>query len=218
MTAKSEAIERRQSKLADLIKSGVVEMTETSLIILDPDFPFEEYEDLGEALAGFHRSSCWWIGDWILHGEGTYGEKYAQAMTVTRLAEGTLMNYASVCRRVPRSRRRIGLPFSVHTEIASLSPQEQKHWLAVAERDDLKQRDVRLLLRPVKNGDRTTEQVDRDLTRGRISLRPNRDENVESLARSIVKQAVGDGNGRYSIPGELIIRLAAVLGEDGYEK
>lgn len=208
-----QEIAERQRSLAHWIDEGSVELTLTGLTITDPDFDYGDYEELGGLLSGFHRSSCWWIGDWINFGEGTYGEKYAQAMEVTKLAEGTLMNYASVCRRIPRSRRKIELPFSVHVEVAPLSPSEQKHWLTVAARDDLRQRDLRQVLRPIKNGEATSEQVEKRLAKNG----PPTIDDIRSLARSIVKQAVGDGKGRYLIPGELMVRLAATLGEGGFE-
>jgi hypothetical protein len=199
----------QQMTLARWIEAGTVRITETSLVIADPDFPFEDYTQLGILLAAWHRSSCWWIGDWILHGEGTYGEKCAQATEATKLSPGTLMNYASVCRRVPRSRRRIGLPFSVHAEVASLEPVEQKEWLAIAERDDLRQAELRVALRPLKSGDLTSEQAEQQHNaNGAATI-----EDVRSLLRSIVKQAVGNGAGHYLVPGELILRAAAAVGE-----
>lgn len=211
MTVESEKQElaEKQKALSHWISRGKIEMTQTGLTITDPDFSYDDYEDLGMLLAGFHRSSCWWIGDWILFGEkGTYGEKYAQAMEVTKLAEGTLMNYVSVCRRIPRSRRRIELPFSVHVEVAPLPPAEQKHWLAVASREGMRQRDLRYALKPVKDDEEPPPRT----TRQKAVV-----DDIHSLARSICRQARGNGRGGYVIPGELLIRLAALIGEGGYE-
>lgn len=115
--------------LAELEKSGAV--TETSLT-LPPDLPFDQYEALATMFGQLHRTSAWLIGDLLNYGEKVYGETYTQASAATGLAEQTLMNYASVCGRVPRSRRKKKLPFSVHAEIASMSPADQEKWLRLA--------------------------------------------------------------------------------------
>ena len=48
---------------------------------------------------------------------------------MTERAKGTLMNYASVARRVPRSKRRAELSWSHHETVASRDFAEQDQWL-----------------------------------------------------------------------------------------
>jgi hypothetical protein len=115
--------------LSELEKAGAI--TETSLT-LPPDIPYDRYEALVTMFGQLHRTSAWLLGDALNYGEKVYGETYAQATVWTGLAEQTLTNYASVCGRIPRSRRRRELPFSVHAEIASLEPEQQKEWLKKA--------------------------------------------------------------------------------------
>lgn len=115
--------------LADLEAAGAV--TPTSLT-LPPDLPYDRYEALAAMFGMLHRTSAWLLGDLLNYGEKVYGETYAQAATVTGLSAHTLTNYASVCSHIPRSRRRATLPFSVHAEVAYLSPSEQEHWLKQA--------------------------------------------------------------------------------------
>lgn len=115
--------------LAELEKSGAI--TETSLQ-LPLDLPFDQFEAIITMLGQLHRTSAWTLGDALNFGEKVYGETYAQATVWSGLAEQTLINYASVCGRVPRSRRRKELPFSVHSEVAWLDPAEQKEWLGKA--------------------------------------------------------------------------------------
>lgn len=115
--------------LSELEKAGAI--TETSLT-LPPDIPWDRYEALVTMFGQLHRTSAWLLGDALNYGEKSYGETYAQATVWTGLAEQTLTNYASVCGRIPRSRRRSDLPFSVHAEIASLEPEQQKEWLKKA--------------------------------------------------------------------------------------
>ena len=118
------------SLLADLAHEGA--LTSTALT-LDPDTPYGQWEALGVMLGALSHASCWLLGDWIEHGERVYGEKYAQAVEETGLAPQTLMNYASVCRRVPPERRRAALPYSYHAVVAPLEPEVQVVMLAEAE-------------------------------------------------------------------------------------
>lgn len=114
-----------------LRQGGVLETTGTSLT-LDPETPYESYEALGAALGLINRSCSWWIGDWLLFGEGTYGERFAQAAEATGLAEQTLLNRVTICRAIPPSRRVPGLSFSTHALVAPLGAREQRHWLKLA--------------------------------------------------------------------------------------
>lgn len=112
--------------LAELEASGAITATSLSL---PPDLPFDQYEALMTMFGQLHRTSAWLIGDGLNFGERVYGETYAQAATATGLSNGTLVNYASVCAHIPRSRRRPNVPFSTHAEVAYLDPDEQNEWL-----------------------------------------------------------------------------------------
>jgi hypothetical protein len=127
------------SLLADLAREGA--LTSTALT-LDPDTPYGQWEALGAMLGALSHASCWLIGDWLEFGERAYGEKYAQAIEETGLAAQTLMNYASVARRVPPERRRAALPYSYHAVVAPLKPREQERWLKKAEREGMKRREL----------------------------------------------------------------------------
>ena len=124
-----------------------VRWTETSLELPDR-LDFADYELIGETLGRVRDMSAWALGDWILAGEQMFGEGYAQAIEKTKRAEQTLVNYASVCRRVARSRRRPGVSFSIRAEVAALQPREQVAWLDRAESERLTVAELRGLLRP----------------------------------------------------------------------
>lgn len=112
----------------ELRAGGVLETTGTSLT-LDRGLPYEKYEQLGAALGLINRSCAWWIGDWLLFGEGNYGERFAQAAEATGLAEQTLLNRITVCRAIAPGRRQPGLSFSTHALVAPLGAREQRRWL-----------------------------------------------------------------------------------------
>jgi S-formylglutathione hydrolase FrmB len=112
--------------LGDLEAAGAITATSLSLPL---DLPFDQYESLMAMFGQLHRTSAWLIGDGLNFGERVYGETYAQAAEATGLTKGALMNYASVCAHIPRSRRRATVAFSTHMEVAYLEPDEQKYWL-----------------------------------------------------------------------------------------
>jgi hypothetical protein len=115
--------------LTQLEEAGAI--TRTALI-LPADTTYDECEALAYMLGEMHRRSAWMIGDLLNHVERVYGETYAQAALATGLSEGTLMNYTSTCQRIPRSRRKPGLHFSTHVEVAYMEPAEQDRWLGEA--------------------------------------------------------------------------------------
>jgi hypothetical protein len=80
--------------------------------------------------------------------EMRYSEYVAQVALATRLSEHTVENIISVANRVPPSRRREGVAFSIHAEVTKLSPNAQRHWLKVAADENLTKTEFRARLRP----------------------------------------------------------------------
>lgn len=126
-----------------LEQAGAV-ITETSLRFSDPHgITWEQYENLGEFLSALGRAYPFWVGDFLLYGEEIFGEQFSQIEASLPQSAHTLVNYRSVCKRVPRSRRRSSLSFSVHAEVAYLEPRERDRWLEQAERNDWKREQMR---------------------------------------------------------------------------
>jgi hypothetical protein len=115
---------------------------------------FEEWERVGYALADIDQSFRWLLGDWLVYGEWKYGEKYAQAIDMTRFNFNRLKDYAWVAGNVHISVRTEGLSWSHHREVAKLPPDKQAEWLALALANDWTTRELhdrvsgRLLDRP----------------------------------------------------------------------
>lgn len=126
--------------LAQLEAAGAI--TSTALT-LPPDTSYDQCESLAAMFGQLHRTSAWLIGDLLNHIERVYGETYAQAAEATGLSKGALMNYTSVCARIPRSRRREKVPFSTHMDVAALEPAEQTRWLVEAERNQWTKEELR---------------------------------------------------------------------------
>lgn len=126
--------------LAQLERAG--SLTPVSLM-LPIDISFDRYEALLRLLGNVHEGARWHLGDAINQGDRIFGETYTQAVAATGLAEQTLINYASVCRHVPRVLRRTELSFSHHAEVAYLEPPDQKRLLDLAESNRWRRRDLR---------------------------------------------------------------------------
>ena len=94
---------------------------------------YEEWEHAGYNVARIASSSRWFIGDWVVCGQSRYESRYRDAIEMVGLDYQTIRNYAWVARRFDLARRREGLSFQHHAEVASLPENEQDYWLACAE-------------------------------------------------------------------------------------
>jgi hypothetical protein len=105
---------------------------------------FEQWQAVGEELAGRAQKLNWWIGDWWAAGNHRYGERARLAAKGLFGREfKTLANIASVCRAFEPSRRRERLSWSHHAEAAALSPRGADMLLELAERDKLSKAQIR---------------------------------------------------------------------------
>jgi hypothetical protein len=190
--------------IVSMAEAGAI--TPVSLDLSDPEMPFETYEMLGAYLGRMNRSCSWWIGDWLVFGEGAYGERFAQAVTATGLAEQTLLNRAYVCRNVPRSLRRAAVPFSVHAEVAALPAKEQRKWLDRAEKGNWTKAELRAQMKARRTDTPPPEADDGEIEPGLLL----------EVARAILSDAKEhDDPGFYLVPAEDVARLRAALGEEG---
>lgn len=187
--------------LVDVLRDGGA-ITPTSLdLTVAGDLSYERYEALGAYLGQINRSCAWWIGDWMLYGEGAYGDKFAQAVAETGLAEQTLLNRIYVCKHVPPKRRRVGVSFSVHAEVAPLPAKEQTYWLNKAEKGGWTRAQLRDAMKAKRRDEKPT--IDPDAEPG--SLR--------EVAEAILRDATPNIDGKtHCIPNEDIARLKAALG------
>jgi hypothetical protein len=104
---------------------------------------YRDWVEMGRYLGALGRGSQWWIGDWLLYARGKWGEMYTEAMKITGYDYGSLRNMASMAQEFNLSRRRDKLTWGHHAAVASLTHDEQHHWLdrAVAlkwSREDLR--------------------------------------------------------------------------------
>ncbi|WP_409462153.1 LmbU family transcriptional regulator [Amycolatopsis sp. GA6-003] len=88
---------------------------------------------LGSHVTQLGTAAAWWIGDWLVYGQDRYKDRYRLSMSEHSLDYQTLRNYAWVSRHVHLSRRRRGLSFQHHAEVARLPAEQQTRWLLAAE-------------------------------------------------------------------------------------
>jgi len=118
-----------------------------------------EWLRYGRRLGTLGRSVNWWIGDWLRYGNARYGERYARAARATGYDAQSLMNMVYVASRFAPSRRREGLSWSHHAELAALDEAEQDRWLALAETHQLSVHSLRLELRALRKAVRQQAAV-----------------------------------------------------------
>lgn len=217
---------RQQGEQLDLFgvlrEAGAIEATRLDLSPLfagiDPasDEWFERYEDFGRALGMIHRSAKWWLADWLNFGEGTIGDRVYQAAEATGLAEGYLRNIMWVGRSVTPSRRKEGVPFSIHETVAPLPPDAQRHWLGVAAKvnpetkEKWTQRDLRHAIRKVLDaGDHDDGEPGGD--RHDQERRPLDARRILEVGRQCAAVATKNGS-VYEVPEEQWTQFLAAIG------
>jgi hypothetical protein len=95
---------------------------------------FDAWAGVGRRIAEISHASAWCLGDWLVYGQDSYGDRYKVALEATALDYQTLRNYAWVARRFTISRRRAALSLQHHAEVAALPDSAQDLWLSRAER------------------------------------------------------------------------------------
>ncbi len=126
---------------------------------------FDEWLKAGEFLTNANGAVHFWIGYWLNYGEHKFGETYAQAIDETGYSYGTLANDKWVASRVDQSRRREGLTFSHHQEIADLMPEDQEKMLDLAQEHKLNSKGFRNEVRAYKMQLDLPELTDEDRNR-----------------------------------------------------
>ena len=172
------------------------------------DLDFSAYEKLGTYLGIMNRSCMWWVGDWLVYGEGRYGDSFAQAAASTGLAEQTLLNRMYVCRNVRPEVRRVGLAFSVHAEVAACkTAREQRRWLDKAERHGWNRQQLRDAMK-AKRTEAAPLDLDDDPGEGPIDTK-----RVIEVCERILAERKDYGDA-WLVPKEPMAILAAALGRD----
>jgi hypothetical protein len=205
----------------DLHEAGAI--TPVSLELTDPEMPLDRWLNLGALFGQLHRSINWYIGDWINFGEKLYGEeasqgvdsiqeRYKEAERITGLDHGTLLNVASICRKIATSRRCEPLGFWIHAEVAPLEPEEQTEWLELARESSWNRAQLRNAIREAKSPVPDPDPDADPAPAGGDGL--TLAERLEHAARLVFHQAQTTDDGGVYVPADAWAQLAAALGEE----
>jgi hypothetical protein len=127
-------------------------ITRRTSLVLANQLPLTAWRSVGEYLVLVADSSAWWIGDWLVYGSTRYPDRYQKALAETSLDYQTLKNYAWVARKFVPARRREGLSFQHHVEVAALCEREQDLWLDMAEKLRWTRNQLRTNIRTSRTG------------------------------------------------------------------
>lgn len=185
-------------------QEGALTAVSLDLSVGEDEVTFETYIGLGTYLGIVSRATMWWVGDWLVYGEGRFGERWSQALDVTGLSEQTLVSRMYVARNVPPDRRRVGLAYSVHQVVAPLGAREQKTWLDRAAKNHWNAKQLRDAMK-AKRKDEAPPLIDDETT-------PLAPEIILEAARAVVGSAVEYGDGGWVVGAEAMARLRAAVG------
>lgn len=112
---------------------------------------FEQWQECWGFVGKADGAVRFWRGDLIRYAEHEYGEMYTQFINDHKKNYFTLAHDKSVADRVDICRRRQNLTFDHHQEIAYLEPDEQDKLLDLAEKNNIKSKDFRQVVKEYKH-------------------------------------------------------------------
>jgi hypothetical protein len=119
-------------------------------LLLPRRLSFEMWQEIGSQIFLVVNSCAWWVGDWLVYGEDSFGDRYNRVIMDTSLNYQTLRNYTWVTKKFTMSRRRDSLSFGHHAEVAALTEAEQDEWLTRAERFTWSRNELRRRIRSAR--------------------------------------------------------------------
>lgn len=149
---------------------------------------YNAWLNVGSRIARISNASAWWLGDWVIYGEQSYGMRYRAALRATALDYQTLRNYAWVARAFEPFRRRSGVSFQHHAEVAALPQADQDLWLERAERLQWSRNELRRRMRADMPAD---PSADERATTLRVRVTTDREQKWR-LAAEAADQALPD--------------------------
>lgn len=89
----------------------------------------DEWRDQFRQLATGTRKLIWYLGDLAAYGLSQWPQAVREFIRNSEFEAGTIHTASWVCKQIPPERRRADLCYSVHIEVAALTPNEQDKWL-----------------------------------------------------------------------------------------
>ena len=134
-------------------------------LTLPPNLPYDQYEAIGRMLWLTKQKIQFYLGDWLNYGEDMYeSDIYVQAAHMTGANQHTLQQWKHVAKAVPPQRRRANVNHSHHAEVTSLSPNDQRRILKLADEQNLTKMQVRDLANEARGKTNHRQEVlDREI-------------------------------------------------------
>jgi len=128
--------------------TGPFSLTPTGMVI-DGQPTADEWDQAGDMLSQAHGALQWWIGDWLLCGEGRpeWGDKYTEACEKFGREYSTLASYKNVATSVEFCVRTQNLSWEHHKIVAPFTKPQQKKWLKKAEKEGWSVSELRKAIR-----------------------------------------------------------------------
>lgn len=129
---------------------GPFQLTKTGAVAVGEP-TYEEWQAAFEWAQNVEKASPFWIGDLLAFGD-KWGEMASQVLEATDYAMQTCKNAKHTCKTIPPERRRPGVSFAHHQEIAAVKePDEQDKWLEKCEVEDLTRDQLRVQIKAAKS-------------------------------------------------------------------
>ena len=120
--------------------TGIVIPTDTSVqeggTLLSPvsyipstEYSWQAWVEDGARFAGVGKSLLWWIGDWALYGEQSFGQEVYQAFADCGYEDDTIRDAMRVCRSWPQSDRCPELSYGHHRLLVTIPDDRRPGWI-----------------------------------------------------------------------------------------
>lgn len=111
--------------------------------IAPAEIPIDVWISHGQTLSRRWAALLWLVADWARTGVDYFGPlAWTPLSTISGRDRDTLRKMVATSRRFPLTRRRLGIPFSRHSAVATLPDADADRLLARAEREGWNQQDL----------------------------------------------------------------------------
>src|SRR5688572_8055758 len=110
---------------------------------------FSDYQGVSDWIARAHKSSGWWVADWLAYGDtrADWKEKLQAVLDVTNYDYETAMNLKNLGENVPPAQRRADVHISKHFLVQKFDRKERALWLERAAENNWTYRELRSEIR-----------------------------------------------------------------------
>jgi hypothetical protein len=184
-------------------------MSQNGIVVFQERVParmgWEEWVNRVHNIGLLKRRVAWYIGDLLLYGEETFGEKAWQEIEAMGYSEGALGNMKYVAKRFPPEERSAELPWSTYQAIAPFQKREREKLVTQALAGEINRAGIRALSAAASSESHLNGKV----AKKGVSA------STEAIGEALL--AFGKLLGRYR-DGEAVDALLKAAGDDLFEQ